>query len=151
MLAFETDLLAELVGKKHDLLAQMRDLGRRQTELIEADDLGQLLKVLAAKQRLLAALQAVEQRLLPFRGQDPEGRQWRSAEDRRRCAQVAARTEVILGEIVQQEKQSEAELTLRRDEAAARLDTVHTAAHARGAYANQPLMASGQLDLLSET
>lgn len=144
----ETDLLADRISKKHDLLVQMRDLGKRQIEFIELGDLTQLLRVLSAKQRLLSGLQSVEKELLPFRNQDPESRTWRSAEDRARCAQIARSTETLLAEIMLQERQSETHLSARRDEAAVALEGAHTAAEARGAYTNYAPQG-GHLDLSS--
>ena len=55
-LSLATDVLAELVVKKHDLLVQLRDVGLRQIELIDGGDMTQLLKLLSSKQRLLNGL-----------------------------------------------------------------------------------------------
>jgi flagellar biosynthesis/type III secretory pathway chaperone len=148
--SFETDTLADFVGQKHALLVQLRDLGRRQIESIDAGDIGQLLKILSAKQRLLAALQQIERGLDPFRNQDPERRTWRTADARRQCAQLAGNCEAILNEIMQQEKHSEEQMIMRRDEAASRLQGAHVAAEARGAYAMDAMSNLGQIDLSSQ-
>ncbi len=129
-----TDTLTHLLARKCELLVQLRELGVRQAELIAAGDLGQLLKLLAAKQRLLIDVQGVERALDPFRNQSPEERHWLSVDDRRRCAELAAACERLLAEIVAGEKQSEQHLQFRRDEAAAQLNAVHFAATARGEY-----------------
>jgi hypothetical protein len=55
-----------------------------------------------------------------------------------------------LAHIVAQEKQSEQELTRRRDEVAAQLSGAHTASQVRGAYLAQPRVGVGQLDLVSD-
>jgi len=129
-----TDNLARLVGKKHELLAQLRDVGRRQLELIEAGDLTQLLRLLASKQRLLTGLHAVERQLDPFRRDDPERRPWRTGAERLRCAELAEACNALLADVVAGEKQSESRMRLRRDEAAVRLQGVHQATQARQAY-----------------
>ena len=134
MSLLETDLLAELIGKKHQLLMQLRDLGRLQIQFIDGNDYDQLMRVLSAKQRLLGGLQIVEKELHPYRHQDPEARVWRSPEERARCARVVAESASIFAEVVQQEKDSEAQLASSRDQAAARLEGAHYAAQARGAY-----------------
>ena len=77
-----------------------------------------MLDVLAAKQRVLNDLQRVERALDPFRDQDPESRVWRNAEARADCARLLDECERLLQETVEQERQSEAALTVRRDEAA---------------------------------
>ena len=147
----ETDLLAELIRQKHDVLVQLHGLARRQLAIIDQRDMSQLLVLLSGKQTLLGELQKVERQLTPFRHEDPETRRWRSAADRRRCAEVAERCQSLLGEIMQAEKQSETDLVRRRDEAAVRLQGAHTAAEARSAYTQSTGGQTGCIDLTSET
>jgi hypothetical protein len=147
---FETDLLADLIARKHRCLLDLRDLGRRQIELIERDEITRLLDLLSAKQSALTQLQRIERELAPFRGQDPEGREWRAPEARGQCARQLSECEALLGEIVGQERRSERELVRRRDEAALRLQGVHTASEARGAYVGTSDLQGRQLDLLSD-
>lgn len=143
-----TDLLGDLIRRKHNCLLHLRDLGQRQLGLVRQGSMDELLDVLAAKQHLLVELQRIERGLDPFRKQDPEARSWRSPEDRQRCAEELARCDALLAEIMTQEKQSEQELIRRRDEAARRLQGAHTAAQARQAYAGDPPATAG-LDLTS--
>ena len=146
----ETSILAELIAKKHDLLVQLRDVGKRQMELIAAGDMTHLLKLLSSKQRLLNGLQEIERQLDPFRQQNPDRRTWASEADRNRCGQTATRCDVLLAEVVEQERQSESRLLAHRDRAAVQLDGLQQAAQARRAYA-EPLAADAcRLDLSSE-
>ncbi len=147
----DTDRLADLIDKKHDILVQLRELSRCQATTIAAGDMNHLLGVLASKQQLLNELQATERELDPFRTQDPDGRNWRSAEDRNRCRQTAQRCESLLSEIMLVEKQCEADLTVRRDQTAARLDGAHHATQARHAYATGPARRGAQLDVSSQS
>ena len=151
MAALETDLLAELIRDKHACLVQLRDMGRRQLELIGQQNMTALLDLLATKQRWLVKLQDLERRLDPFRGQDPDRRQWRCEERRQECARQLGECEALLAEIVRQEKRGEADLTVRRDEAARRLQGAHLAGQARGAYMAETRPEVSQLDLASET
>ncbi len=150
MTALETDILAQLICAKRECLLQLREMGRRQLDLIEAADMTGLLEVLATKQRSLTQLQRIEKALNPFRDQDSQQRRWRSAEDRRRCAEQVQQCETLFGEIVNQEKCSERELVHRRDTAAIRLQGIHFADQVRGAYTVQPVEHANQLDLHSE-
>jgi hypothetical protein len=145
-----TDVLAELVSKKHDLLVQLRDVGLRQMELIEGADMTQLLKLLSSKQRLLGGLQDIERQLSPFRQEKPEDRVWRNFADRQRCAELAARCETLLAEVVEQEKRGEIRMRAHRDRVAGELEGAHQAAQAKSAYGDQPWSISCQLDLSSE-
>lgn len=142
-----TSQLTERMEQKLALLGQLRDLGLHQRALIGAGDMTQLLKLLAAKQRLLAALQSIERELDRFRGDDPERRVWASAEHRLHCANAAAKCEVLLREIVDQERQSESQMQRRREEAAAQLEGVRCAAEVHHAYLRAPVSVSSQLDL----
>lgn len=146
-----TDHLQQLIQQKHDCLMQLHKLVGEQAARIEADDMTQLLKVLAAKQQMLNTLQTIERQLDPFRGQDPTARTWRSPEDRQRCARLAQRCEAILADVIRREKQGEAQLTQRRDEAAALLQGMHNAGRARGAYRGSDVRDAASIDLTSDT
>ena len=150
MIDHDTDRLAEQMEQKHDLLLQLRDLGLRQIELIVQGDLSRLLKLLAAKQRLMTALQSVDRGLEPFRNQDPDQRRWRTVDDRRRCAETATRCEELLAAIVVQERHSEAEMTIRRDVVAARLQGLHHAAQVHHAYSEEAAARHSELDLSTQ-
>ena len=150
MSEYETDVLAGLIRTKHACLGELRDMGRRQLELIDRDDMTALLDLLAVKQRSLLKLQQIERALDPFRGQAPETRRWRSTEDRDRCAEQIRQCETLLAEIISQEKCGESTLTRRRDDAATRLQGAHLAGQARTAYTAGPAGKPNQLDLLSD-
>ncbi len=147
-MSLSTDLLGDLIRRKHNCLLHLRDLGQRQLALVRRGSMDELLDVLAAKQHLLVELQRIERGLDPFRQEDPDERTWRSAEERQRCAEELARCDSLLAEIMTQEKQSEQELIRRRDEAARRLQGAHTAAQARQAYTEDAPAPAG-LDLTS--
>jgi len=146
----QTERLATLVAHKHELLRQMRELGCRQMETITSGDLSQLFRILAAKQRLLHALQETEQGLSPYRQDDPERRVWSSPAARQQCQEMMRQCERLLLEIMQQERQSEQDLTLRRDTAAEQLQGLHQAATSHAAYAGDEPGWSGQIDFAAE-
>lgn len=151
MTALETDLLAELIQRKHACLTRLCAMSRKQFDTVVDGSMTDLLAILAAKQRVLADLQRVQRALSPFQGQDPEQRQWSSPERRQQCAEQLGQCEALLRDIVEREKQSERELVSRRDKAAAQLQDVHLASQARGAYADRPQHSARRLDLTSET
>jgi len=144
-----TNQLAELMAQKHELLTQLCALGQRQLELIQSNELAQLMRVLSAKQQLLTRLHDVQRTLDPFRDQAPESRRWPSAAAREQCGRLASHCDQLLAEVVKFEKQSEAQLILRRDDAAERLQGAHAAAFARGAYTADNTPVVSQLDLSS--
>lgn len=150
MTSLETDALRDLICAKRECLLELRDMVRRQLELIDKEEMTALLDLLAAKQRVLTRLQRIEAALHPFRNQDPEQRRWRSREDRRRCAEQLQQCETLLAEIINQEKCGEGLLIRRRDAAASRLRQAHFVSRARETYTCQPPGQTNQLDLHSD-
>lgn len=133
MTRLATDNLAELVAKKHQLLLQLRDVGRRQEQLVEGNP-HPLLQLLAAKQHLINGLQLVERHLRPFQQEDPESRVWRSPADRERTAHLAEECRVLLEEVMQCERDQEQRILERRNQVAAQLKQADKAHHAADAY-----------------
>jgi hypothetical protein len=146
----DTNLLLELIDRKREILAQLCQQGLRQLQLIDRDEIGELLHVLAVKQRLIAALEETERALDRFRDQRPEERHWRTPADRARCAKLLNDCETLLAESLRQERLSETQLKQRRDETASRLAISHAAGEARHAYSGQHEPGLRQLDLSSE-
>jgi len=132
-----TEQLAELIHRKHQVLTQLRDIGRRQADLVSGGEIAALLKLLAGKQQLIAGLQALERELKPYYVQNPETRVWRSPVDRARCAQMADECNAMLEEIVSLEKQGAERMDVRRIDVAEQLQQAHAANHVRNAYQAQ--------------
>lgn len=132
-----TEQLAELIRQKHQVLVQLREIGRRQTDLVNGGEITSLLKLLAGKQHLIVALQKLESELKPYYGQNPDARIWQSPADRTQCAMLASECNAILEEIVALEKQGAEQMNARKNEVAEQLQQVHAAAHVRNAYQAQ--------------
>ena len=147
----DTEVLAQLIGNKHELLLQIRQLSARQVEFVEADDMARMIRLLAVKQRLLAAMEETERRLDPFRREDPEQRVWKSPAHRQRAQETSARCDALLQEIMSMEKGCESHLFRRRDEAAGQLQGVHRSAQAATAYLGAPDASGRQFDASCET
>ena len=146
----DTDLLAALVAAKLKILELLAQLAHKQLALADRGESTDLLKLLAAKQTVLAQLQHVERRLDPFRSQDPEARVWRSPADRQRCQERANRCDELLAETMRVEKQGEAAMIRRRDQAASVLAGAAAAADAQAAYAGPALVPPIALQLHCE-
>jgi hypothetical protein len=129
-----TTQLADLVRRKHAVLAQLVDAGRRQREIVDQGETAALLKLLATKQTMIASLQQIEREITPFYGEDPDSRVWPSADARAQCAAEAAECNRLLAEILELERGSADRMTVRRNEVAAQLQHVCSAGQARNAY-----------------
>lgn len=129
-----TDNLTQLIRQKRRVLVQLREVATRQGQLVEAGDIAALMKLLAAKQKLITALQAVERQLAPYHDDDPEARVWPSPDHRAACAAEAAECSRLLAEVMEMEKAQEGVMTGRRDALAGRLQTAHAAHAVQAAY-----------------
>jgi hypothetical protein len=147
--AWETDTLAELVDRKLRVLIHLRELTVRQPALIAADDWKTLLRVFAAKQKLLEEVQRIDRQLEPFRSQEPEQRRWRSPDARAQCRRAAERCRELIEEIKASEASDKHQLVERREAVARHLEQSHAAAAARVAY--RPVEVQSGLDLSSES
>lgn len=147
---YDTDLLAQLLRSRHDCLAELRDLGRRQMELIDQGELAALLDLLAVKQRSIARLQQIERALDPFRDQPPDQRRWRSAEHRRQCAELVEQCQSLLAEVLAEEKRCEAALLSRRQQTLALLEKMQLAGNVQATYSGQWDISGAQLNMFSE-
>lgn len=134
MLELSTNLLADLVAKRRKCLVQLRDLGVRQSQMIAGGEMAELLRLVAAKQQLIVALQAIEQQLAPFHEQDPDRRQWNSAEARACCAADAEACRLLIQEVMAMERAGERQMIERRDAVAMQLRTVVSGGKVRDAY-----------------
>jgi hypothetical protein len=134
-----TEQLAALIAQRHLRLTQLRDLGRRQTELIAAGEIAALLRLLAGKQQIIAAVQAIERDLSPFQNDDPDARQWSTPQARENCAKQASQCRTLIEEIMQTERDNERQMVLRQRDVADKLQTVSAAHKARSAYADGAL------------
>jgi flagellar biosynthesis/type III secretory pathway chaperone len=132
-----TEKLAELIRKKHQVLMQLRDIGRRQADLVSSGEIAGLLTLLGGKQKLIAGLQELESRLKPYYADNPVTRVWRSPADRAQCAQLASECNALLEEIVNLEKLGAEKMNKRKSEVAEQLQQAHAAAHVRNAYQAQ--------------
>jgi hypothetical protein len=134
MSTLPTTLLADLVRRKHGVLVQLCDVGRRQKEIVERGETTALLELLAAKQTMISVLQQVERELAPFHAEHPDARDWATADVRARCAEQAADCNRLLAEVVELERHSADRMAIRRNDVAAQLQQVYAAGQARTAY-----------------
>jgi hypothetical protein len=126
-----------LIAKRRRCLEQLLELGQRQADLIALGNMADLMRLLAAKQQLIAALQSLEKDLAPYHDDDPDRRAWSSPEQRARCAVDAEHCRRLIQEVMALEEAGERQMTLRRDETAGQLRAAQAAGRIRDAYAQQ--------------
>ena len=134
MSSLNTKHLATLISQRRRCLQQLRELGKRQDEMILASDMTALMQLLSAKQQLVTALQKIEVELRPYAEDDPEARVWESPAARESCAAEAAECRRLLEEVMEAEQRNHSQLALRRDDAAHQLRSVASNRQVRQAY-----------------
>jgi len=134
MLEPSTTHLAELIAKRRKCLAQLRELGAKQGELIADGNMTALLRIFSAKQELIAALETLERELRPYHDEDPESREWVSPAARAACAADAEECRRLLAEVMALEQAGERQMTVRRDGVAHELRSLSAARGVREAY-----------------
>lgn len=140
MTVLATDRLARLIAARREVLHVLVELARRQWELISAGRLGDLLTLLATKQGVLRQLERLHHELVPFQGEDPATRVWRSAEAKAACQRLADECQALLARVLELERQAEAALSAQQQATVEALGQLARTAEVQAAYAaaNQP-------------
>lgn len=133
----DTQRLTQLIDAKHTVLKQLYELAQRQFALAGEGDAAALVSLLAVKQKLLDTLTALEERLNPFREQDPQARIWPSPADRARCASTSEHCRTLLDEIMSLDQRGMELLQARQQQTLRMIHAAHDAADARSAYFEQ--------------
>ena len=103
----DTLKLAKLIRQKLNVLKQVRELTRLQSDAIDNSEMKRLMNVLTAKTRLLRDLEAMDSDLKPFHAQDPDQRVWSSPEARAQCRLDSEQCQSVILEVMHAEKQCE--------------------------------------------
>ena len=147
----DTEVLAQLINAKFQLLSQLRQLSVRQADVVSGDDMSRMIHLLAVKQKLLNTLEELEHRLDPFRDQDPDRRVWSSAGRREQVREVSEQCDAMLLEIMGIERGCESQLIQRRDQTADEIQGMHFSAQVANAYLGAGEGAGRQFDASCET
>jgi hypothetical protein len=129
-----TERLAALVMSKQQVLEILVQMSRQQLALIDAGDLGTLMKLLAGKQTVITHLHHIERELTPFRDEEPEQRVWTSPDHRTACQARAQQCNSLLAEVMDLERRAESSMHQRRNATAAALSSLQAGAEAKAAY-----------------
>ena len=149
MSAMETDILVQLIHAKHACLLQLRNLGRRQLELIEAGNLSGLLDLLSAKQRPLLELQRTERAINPFRP-GPRAPPLAVARDPPPVHRQIEECDALLRESSPRKNRAKRSCRSVATRRPAQLQGMHAAGQARGAYTAPAQPGFSHLNLLSD-
>ncbi|RMF40902.1 MAG: hypothetical protein D6753_10720 [Planctomycetota bacterium] len=141
-----TDALAELVQQRLEILQQWVALQSAWDEAQVGQPDG-MMSLLAKRQALLDALLATEERLVPYREDDPETRRWRSPDARRACREKLEAGQRLLRSIVDGDQRLIERLSAARDAVAGQLQQTADVSHVQRAYSASEGLELGTLDI----
>ncbi|MDR1385157.1 MAG: hypothetical protein LBJ67_15105 [Planctomycetaceae bacterium] len=133
----DTKRFFQLVRKKHEWLIRIRECSRRQLQYVGEENLGALLELLAAKQKLLLEIEGVDKELAIYRVDDPEERVWSSPEIRRQCRETVTQCDTLIREILDTDGLAEQQLTEKKEAAGRQLKQLDNSARVQKAYRQQ--------------
>ncbi len=145
----DTNVLAQLMTRKRQLLILLRDAAKAQLGLISSGDMSRLLRVLSVKQPLVNELHAIDELLVPFRNQAPHERAWESEKLRQQCQHDASLCADLLAELLELERQGEQALLAKKQETQLQLQELDSTATAHHAYLDI-VPTSSSLDLTAD-
>ena len=119
---------------RRDCCRALLTLARKQQESIAAEDYTRLLALLAQKQRVLGALDALGRERPTLRDDWRRLRDGAPAAARGACERVLEESESLLAEVLAEERSSTDDLTRRRDETQRRLQELSAGTRAHEAY-----------------
>lgn len=129
-----THRLFELIETKLHLLTQMLELTVEQSDVVHSQDMEALFALLSKKQQLMDSLQSIQQQLVPFQSQDPERREWESAEKRIDCQTNVERCDRLIQQLVVLENRSIDNMVVQRETVASQLKQNADASQIQHAY-----------------
>ena len=133
----DSEHLFQLMGQKLERLEQLHICSGNQMQYIDAEDMGAILEILAAKQRLLIEIEGIDRQIAQYHVDDPEDRVWPSPEMREQCRERISRCDRLVRETLEHDKLAEQCLTEKMNTAKQQLQQYTDTAHVQGAYRQQ--------------
>ena len=119
------------------ILEQLLQVSEKQLHLVQLGDMTLLLQLLARKQKVLEAFEALERQLDPYRNIEPQDRTWTSEQERLDCDAAIQKGRELLAEILKLDQQSETELAQQKDDTLRQMQKMDTTGKAAAVYAKQ--------------
>ena len=129
-----TQQLYRLICQQREVLSELKHFAEVQQKIVQQNELGKLVSLLAAKQKAIQRLQEIDRNLSPFQNQDPESRVWSSEEQRDECRRIAKECPRLLAEVMKLEQTAEETLTAQRETISQQVEQSTTRSQAATAY-----------------
>ena len=133
----DSEQLYQLIGQKLERLEKLHACSCNQTQYLDAEEMGAILEILAAKQHLLIEIEGIDRQMAQFHVDDPEERVWPSPEMRQACRERVAHCDRLVRETLEHDRIAEQRLIEKRNEAQSQLRQFTDKAHVQGVYRRQ--------------
>jgi hypothetical protein len=133
----ESEHLFQLVGQKLERLEQLLVYSSNQMPYIETEDMGAILEILAAKQRLLMEIEGIDRQIAGYHVDNPEDRVWLIPEMREQCREKISQCDRLVRETLEYDRIAAERLTEKKCTAKQQLQQFVDTAHVQGAYRQQ--------------
>jgi len=133
----DSEHLFQLVGQKLELLQRLHACSGNQIQYVETEDMGAILEILAAKQRLLLEMEGLDRQIAVYHVEYPEERVWPTDEMREQCREKISQCDRLVREMLEYDQIAAERLAEKKSTAKQQLQQfVHTA-HVQGVYQRQ--------------
>ncbi len=133
----DSEHLYQLVQQKLERLEQLHSCSGNQMRYVETDNMGAVLEILAAKQRLLIEIEGFDRQIAGYHVDDPEERVWPTPDMRERCREMIARCDRLVRETLEFDRAAEQSLIVKKEEARKQLRQFTGTTQVQGAYRQQ--------------
>ena len=138
--------LLDLLVRQHELYRELNRLVRTQRELIAAEDPSGLLNLLSQRQKLIAQLAEINQRLEPMRAQWKQVEAMLTTQQRDKAQRLVEEVGQLLGEILQADEVDSKTLSARKEMIGQQIRSTAASAQVQAAYrkASGPVRPRGE-------
>jgi len=133
----DSEHLFQLVGQKQERLEQLHAWSGNQLQYVETEDMGAILEILAAKQRLLIEIEGIDCRIAEYHVADPEDRVWPTPEMRTQCRGRISQCDRLVRETLEYDRIATERLMEKKSAAKQQLQQFVDTTHIQGVYRQQ--------------
>ena len=133
----DSEHLFQLVGQKLERLEQLHAWSGNQMQYVETEDMGAILEILAARQRLLIEIEGIDRQIAGYHVDDPEERVWPTRKMREQCRERISQCDRLVRETLEHDRIAAERLTEKKSAAKQQLQQFVDTTHVQGVYRQQ--------------
>ena len=143
--------LIQLLTQQRLLYRQLRELAQKQGDLVDGRNPEMLLRLLAARQRIIDRLRGIDKELKPIRDEWRQIASMLPAPQQQAAQRLVAEVQEILGEIIARDEQDTKTLSGQQQQVAGDMQTTAAGKRVHQAYAqNSSRGVSSRINTLSK-